>query len=118
MQNYSIDGATYYSINGNPAMSEMKEAVIALAQRYVTGDLEEKCLQSINAAFDNANSDYLHFEDRDGKRYFVSYPMGTEGAYNFDYSGLPAHPGRSLAQPDRASAHLIRSAFQPMLAAD
>jgi len=35
-----------------------------------------------------------------------------------DYSVLPAHPGRSLAQPDRASAHLTRSAVQPMLAAD
>ena len=34
-----------------------------------------------------------------------------------DYSGPPAHPGRSSAQPDRASAHLIRSAVQPMLAA-
>ena len=31
-----------------------------------------------------------------------------------DYSGSPAHPGRSSAQPDRASAHLIRSAVQLM----
>lgn len=35
-----------------------------------------------------------------------------------DYSGSPAHPGRSSAQPDRASAHLIRSAVQLMPAAD
>ena len=28
-----------------------------------------------------------------------------------DYSGLPAHPGRSSAQPGRVSAHLIRSAL-------
>ena len=25
----------------------------------------------------------------------------------FDYSGLPAHPGRSLAQPDHTSAHFL-----------
>ena len=37
---------------------------------------------------------------------------------NVDYSGPPAHPGRSSAQPDRASAHLIRSAVQPMPTAD
>ena len=36
----------------------------------------------------------------------------------FDYSGSPAHPGRSSAQPDRASAHLIRSAVQLMPVAD
>ena len=36
----------------------------------------------------------------------------------FDYSGPLAHPGRSLAQLDRASAHSTRSAVQPMLAAD
>lgn len=35
-----------------------------------------------------------------------------------DYSGSPAHPGRSSAQPDRASAHLIRSAVQLMPVAD
>ena len=35
-----------------------------------------------------------------------------------DYSAPPAHSGRSSAQPDRASAHLIQSAVQPMLAAD
>ena len=35
-----------------------------------------------------------------------------------DYSGPLAHPGRSLAQLDRASAHSTRSAVQPMLAAD
>ena len=36
----------------------------------------------------------------------------------FDYSAPPAHSGRSSAQPDRSSAHLIQSAVQPMLAAD
>ena len=35
-----------------------------------------------------------------------------------DYSGPPAHPGRSLAQLDRASAHLIQSAFRHMPIAD
>ena len=35
-----------------------------------------------------------------------------------DYSGFQAHPGRSSAQSDRASARLIRSGLQPMLAAD
>ena len=35
-----------------------------------------------------------------------------------DYSGPPAHLGRSLAQSDRASAHLIQSAFQHMPIAD
>ena len=35
-----------------------------------------------------------------------------------DYSAPPAHSGRSSVQPDRASAHLIQSAVQPMLAAD
>lgn len=35
-----------------------------------------------------------------------------------DYSAHPAHSGRSSAQPDRSSAHLIQSAVQPMLAAD
>ena len=35
-----------------------------------------------------------------------------------DYSGPAAHPGRSLAQLDRASAHLIQSAFQHMPIAD
>ena len=34
-----------------------------------------------------------------------------------DYSGPPAHLGRSSAQLDRASAHLMQSAVQPMLAA-
>ena len=35
-----------------------------------------------------------------------------------DYSAPPAHSGRSSAQPDRSSAHLIQSAVQSMLAAD
>ena len=35
-----------------------------------------------------------------------------------DYSGPPTHPGRSLAQLDRASAHLIQSAFRHMPIAD
>lgn len=35
-----------------------------------------------------------------------------------DYSGPAAHPGRSLAQLDRASAHLIQSAFRHMPIAD
>lgn len=39
-------------------------------------------------------------------------------ARHIDYSGPLAHPGRSLAQLDRASAHSTRSAVQPMLAAD
>lgn len=39
-------------------------------------------------------------------------------SYARDYSGPLAHPGRSLAQLDRASAHSTRSAVQPMLAAD
>ena len=38
--------------------------------------------------------------------------------YSADYSGPLAHPGRSLAQLDRASAHSTRSAVQPVLAAD
>ena len=36
----------------------------------------------------------------------------------FDYSGPAAHLGRSLAQLDRASAHLIQSAFRHMPIAD
>ena len=43
--------------------------------------------------------------------------LAAESYLMDDYSGPPAHPGRSSAQPDRASAHLIRSAVQPMLAA-
>lgn len=35
-----------------------------------------------------------------------------------DYSGPAAHLGRSLAQLDRASAHLIQSAFRHMPIAD
>ena len=35
-----------------------------------------------------------------------------------DYSGSPAHLGRSLEQLDRASAHLIQSAFRHMPIAD
>ena len=35
-----------------------------------------------------------------------------------DYSGSPAHLGRSLAQLVRASAHLIQSAFWRMQIAD
>lgn len=27
--------------------------------------------------------------------------------HNTDYSGTPAHPGHSSAQPDRTSAHLM-----------
>ena len=43
----------------------------------------------------------------------------TEDDYIFsDYSAPPAHSGRSSAQPDRSSAHLIQSAVQSMLAAD
>lgn len=45
------------------------------------------------------------------------HPNG-ERYYWVDYSGSPAHPGRSSAQPDRASAHLIRSAVQLMPVAD
>ena len=45
-------------------------------------------------------------------------PVGEEHMYYADYSGSPAHPGRSSAQPDRASAHLIRSAVQLMPVAD
>ena len=51
-----------------------------------------------------------------------SYTVGSTGASlnytSIDYSGPLAHPGRSLAQLDRASAHSTRSAVQPMLAAD
>ena len=35
-----------------------------------------------------------------------------------DYSGSPAHLGRSSAQADRVSAHLEQSALQHMLAAE
>ena len=43
----------------------------------------------------------------------------TESCADFnDYSAPPAHSGRSSAQPDRSSAHLIQSAVQSMLAAD
>ena len=38
-------------------------------------------------------------------------------SHTTDYSGSPAHLGRSSAQLDRASAHLMQSAVQPMLAA-
>lgn len=38
--------------------------------------------------------------------------------FDFDYSGPAAHLGRSLAQLDRASAHLIQSAFRHMPIAD
>lgn len=37
---------------------------------------------------------------------------------HIDYSGPAAHLGRSLAQLDRASAHLIQSAFRHMPIAD
>ena len=40
--------------------------------------------------------------------------LGMTASPDTDYSGSPAHPGRSSAQPDRASAHLIRSAVQLM----
>lgn len=49
-----------------------------------------------------------------GKHFFYF----EDGDFAFDYSGPLAHPGRSLAQLDRASAHSTRSAVQPMLAAD
>ena len=45
----------------------------------------------------------------------------TVGLYQnggYDYSGPAAHLGRSLAQLDRASAHLIQSAFRHMPIAD
>ncbi len=48
----------------------------------------------------------------------LSKSHSDDGYFENDYSGPPAHPGRSSAQPDRASVHLIRSAHQPMLAAD
>ena len=41
-----------------------------------------------------------------------------EKIYKIDYSGPAAHLGRSLAQLDRASAHLIQSAFRHMPIAD
>lgn len=47
----------------------------------------------------------------------MSLSIGQSPGY-IDYSGPLAHPGRSLAQLDRASAHSTRSAVQPMLAAD
>ena len=48
-----------------------------------------------------------------------SYLLANGGRHCIgDYSGSPAHPGRSSAQPDRASAHLIRSAVQLMPVAD
>lgn len=50
-----------------------------------------------------------------GNMYFWKDRQGNSVA---DYSGFPAHPGRSLAQPGRASAHLMRSAVQLMLAAN
>ena len=58
------------------------------------------------------------------KDYYAVPETGAEKAYELlrqallDYSGSPAHPGRSSAQPDRASAHLIRSAVQLMPVAD
>lgn len=50
-----------------------------------------------------------------GARYFE---QKRKDGRQHDYSGPLAHPGRSLAQLDRASAHSTRSAVQPMLAAD
>ena len=63
------------------------------------------------------------FSEAIGKQYcdeiFGTHLMPKRAPAHFsDYSGSPAHPGRSSAQPDRASAHLIRSAVQLMPAAD
>ena len=53
-------------------------------------------------------------ESKKLQKFMVLYGAAGTG----DYSGPLAHPGRSLAQLDRASAHSTRSAVQPMLAAD
>lgn len=52
------------------------------------------------------------------QEYGNSVTLMTNSYQLDDYSGPLAHPGRSLAQLDRASAHSTRSAVQPMLAAD
>ena len=44
--------------------------------------------------------------------------VAKEQIRQIDYSGPAAHLGRSLAQLDRASAHLIQSAFRHMPIAD
>ena len=65
------------------------------------------------------------YKRKDGRwegRYVKSRNSSGKIIYGYvyanDYSGPLAHPGRSLAQLDRASAHSTRSAVQPMLAAD
>ena len=55
------------------------------------------------------------------KKFYRSIDALIDKGYpisKYDYSGFQAHPGRSSAQSDRASARLIRSGLQPMLAAD
>ena len=53
-----------------------------------------------------------------GRRIFAKGANWIPISNRIDYSAPPAHSGRSTAQPDRASAHLIQSAVQPMLAVD
>ena len=65
---------------------------------------------------------YFFFFQFNYQNVFYDYDLEkmalASGFTAIDYSGPLAHPGRSLAQLDRASAHSTRSAVQPMLAAD
>lgn len=83
---------------------------------YKEGDLKQGEVQHEDIGQMNF---YLNYYREEMNTEGDTEPIGIVlGAYEDDYSGSPAHPGRSLAQPDRASAHLMRSAVQPMLTAN
>ena len=67
----------------------------------------------------NANVyDFLMHHPHKNLCTIYDYWLENDHIFVIDYSGPLAHPGRSLAQLDRASAHSTRSAVQPVLAAD
>lgn len=87
---------------------------------YEKGDSQTFWISLLRDVFGVENtSEFIKFEehvhiDRDS---FID-GMIPSTKVMIDYSGPPAHPGRSLAQLDRASAHLIQSAFRHMPIAD
>ncbi|MBP5213856.1 MAG: hypothetical protein J6032_04460, partial [Bacteroidales bacterium] len=63
-------------------------------------------------AYDSNNREPLFYETYPGSIVDISQlqmmldKAVAYGYKNADYSGIPAHLGRSSAQPDRTSAHL------------
>ena len=81
-------------------------------------DLDNRKSTERKKRMDLSKLDVQNYFDYDIEELNRKYGEGNWRFVYCDYSGLPAHPGRSSAQSDRASAHLMQSAVQLISAAN